>query len=474
MESPLYNKLIEYKKENNYSFHMPGHKNGQLIEQNNLIKMDYTEVGDLDNLHSPNGVIQEAEKRASQIYNTYKTVFLINGSTVGIMASILSQTNKGDKILIARNCHRSVYNAIVLGELSPVYVNPEKVEGYRFAGGIEVNKIEQKLLENSDIKVVVITSPTYEGIVSNIKEISRIVNKYGAILIVDEAHGAHFRFHNQLPSSAIEEGADIVIHSLHKTLPALTQTSLLHIINKEIDIDKIRLYLSMLQTSSPSYVLMGSIDYCMGLISSKKGKQIFNNYINNLIWLRDSIQGKIKNMELIDKKIIGKNGVLDLDISKIILYTKDLNLQGNEIQKLLLKEYKMQMELANRDFILGITTISDTIDSYNQLILAITELDTKLKKNNNNYDNNIRTIKSNKKIEPFIAVNRSYKKVKLLESKELISKDFIIPYPPGIPLLVPGEEITSNIIDTIVYYIDSDVDVIGLDKKDNSYINVIE
>lgn len=231
MRVPIIEGLDHYINKNKTRFHMPGHKGKKaLINWANLIpQIDVTEIEGTDNLHSPSSIILESLKLASKTFKTKRTYYSVNGTTAGIYAAIMSSTKPGDKILIQRNCHKSVYNAIILGKLNPIYIYPNYNNEYNIVTDINPDDIEKALLEHSDIKAVVITNPSYYGVCSDVESIAKTVHKYNKILIVDEAHGSHLIFSDKLPKSAIECGADIVLQSTHKTLPAFTQLSLIHI-----------------------------------------------------------------------------------------------------------------------------------------------------------------------------------------------------------------------------------------------------
>jgi lysine decarboxylase len=473
MEAPLYETLKHYRQLKNHSFHMPGHKGGTHIPLEEIIGFDVTELDGLDNLHAPVGIIDEAQKRASRLYGTEKSYFLINGSTVGILASILGLTNKGDKILVARNCHKSVYHGLILNELKPVYVYPEMIEAYGISGSVSYEKIEQAIKEHPDIKIAIITSPTYEGITSDIEKIASILHNKNIPLIVDEAHGAHFRFHQQFPQSAIQLGADIVIHSLHKTLPALTQTALLHINNKNIPFERIKEYLGMLQTSSPSYVLMASMDYCLGLLEDT-GKTLYEDFYHELISFRKKIYQKLRYIKLIDENIAHTKKCYELDISKLIFYVGDTDHTGHQLEALLRNQYKVQMELSNQNIVLGMTTVSNTKDSLDQLFQAITTIDGQFKEKSQKTD--ILNIEEwvMPILTPYEAKNRKHITVQLNESIGKIAAEFVIPYPPGIPLIAPGEKITQNIIKIIKQYQLAGHAITGLKDLSLNYMDIVE
>ena len=298
----LYEKLKIYGKSYAYPFHMPGHKRNtklmkELMDRDQLFlpyEIDITEIDGFDNLHHAEGILREAQKRAAALYGAGQSFYLINGSTCGLLASIFACTDQHGKILMARNCHKAVYHAVELRELQTIYLYPQKYqvkdpqEKNIWTGKSEINgvispkDVENALRGNKDIQAVVITSPTYDGIVSDVEAIAQIVHKHEKILIVDEAHGAHFGFHPYFPENSLKKGADLVIHSLHKTLPSMTQTALLHV-NKEAEklTEQVKKYLDIFETSSPSYVFMAGMDQCVQLIK-KRGDELFEAYAQKL------------------------------------------------------------------------------------------------------------------------------------------------------------------------------------------------
>lgn len=304
--SDLYDRLTAYQKEDIYPFHMPGHKR-HLQGVFDPYGMDITEIHGFDNLHNAEGIIRYSELRAAKLYNSEETHFLINGSTCGLLSAISACAAPNESVLIARNCHMSVYNALFLRQLQVEYIYPEEIAGTGICGSVDPSAVDGMLESNPSIRAVVITSPTYEGIVSDIATICRISHQHRAVLIVDEAHGAHLPFHEDFPESAIATGADLVIHSLHKTMPALTQTALLHVNGDYVDRQKLRQYLSIYQSSSPSYVLMASMDYCMKLIE-KSGKKMFSDYVDRLLRLRRKLQ-TLSTIRLLDSDVWKDNRI---------------------------------------------------------------------------------------------------------------------------------------------------------------------
>lgn len=487
MES-LYDKLVLYSRKDYYPMHMPGHKrNSNMLDMVNPYTIDITEIEGFDNLHDANGILKKAMERAARIYQSEETHFLINGSTVGLLVGIAACTKKGDKILIARNCHKAVYNAIFLNELQPVYIYPQIDEEYGVNGGISPKKLKELLISNRDIKLVVITSPTYEGFVSDIKGISDVVHEFGIPLIVDEAHGSHFGFHKDFPTTSIINKADIVIHSVHKTLPSFTQTALIHVNGNLVNKDAINKYLEIYQTSSPSYLLMASIDQCMELLESKSN-ELFDIYSKNLNNFREKLS-RLKFIKLIDSHMIGKSDIFDYDAAKLVISVKETTMTGKELYDILLKQYKIQMELVSKDYVLGMTSICDTEEGFHRLLEALLEIDCNIgktmisrdkklisshenefKKNNNIFNN----IALEVELSSYEVYNRESEIVPFYKSEGRISCEYAYLYPPGIPIIVPGEKLNKEIIDKLQELKQSGLEIKGLQDNHLEYIKVIK
>ena len=332
----IFHKLLNYCNEDFVPMHMPGHKrNIEQFSMGNPYGIDITEVDGFDNLHNPTGLIVDSMNCTAKMYGAKNTFYLVNGSSAGLLTAISAVAKRGHKIIMARNCHKSVYNAVYLNELYPVYVYPDSVNDLGINSQISADNVEKLLEENKDVSAVIITSPTYEGIISDISAISEVVHKLGIPLIVDEAHGAHFHFHKAFPDSALDMGADIVVQSIHKTLPAFTQTALLHVKGNLIDINKIRRYLDMYQSTSPSYILMAGIDNCMDFLRTK-GPDMFHRYVMNLKAFRVNIK-KLDHIKLFDTD----------DISKLILYVPNGRLNGKQLYAILLNKFHIQLEMAS-------------------------------------------------------------------------------------------------------------------------------
>ncbi|MFV0504896.1 MAG: aminotransferase class I/II-fold pyridoxal phosphate-dependent enzyme [Lachnospirales bacterium] len=426
------------KSKKNTSFHMPGHKEKYKIFERDYIKYDKTEYGDLDNLQKPEGIIASSIKRIERVYGSKKSFILVNGSTCGILASMFYALHEGDKIIIPRGCHKSVYNGLLITKTCPLFLYNEN----KFSRTYDLQLIEKYFKKGA--KGIVVTSPTYEGIVMNVKEVSEVAKKYNGFIIVDEAHGAHFALHREFPSSSVKYG-DFIINSTHKTLPTFTQTALLHI-GEKIDGEKMQTIVNIFQSTSPSYMLMYSID------------KFFHNYENNIFDFDNyiSVLKRFRNKCNSLKNIF----LLESELSRFTFYSYKIS--GFNMNKYLY-ENKIETEMYLDNYIVCISTICDTEDDLNKLFYTMEKLDKSI--------NSAPIVEANgyKNIIPKGNFNCNYlrtkgKYIKLNEAEGCIAKDFIIPYPPGIPILVPGEIISSEIIKTLLCYIENK-EVLGITKN---------
>lgn len=488
-------KLEAYSKENIVPMHMPGAKrNSELIgrymdDMPAPYDIDITEIDGFDNMHNADGMIKKAFEKTAALYGADESLFLVNGSTAGNMAAICGVTDKGDSIIVARNCHISVYNAIILNELDANYVYPQYDDEYGYYKGISLREIKDAVEKNEsmgkDIKAVVITSPTYEGNVSDIKNIAAYLHEHNIPLIVDEAHGAHFKFSCEFPQTAVEQGADIVINSVHKTLPSLTQTAVMHINYGYVNVSKVKRYWNIYQSTSPSYILMGSIDRCMSIIE-KDGEYLFENYISKLKILRNKL-GQLKNIKLIDSD----------DISKIVIGCDN----AKKLYDILLNEYGIQLEMSSLKYAIAMTSIFDSAEYYDRFYNALCEIDRRYNanninnsaNNNQNYAehynifNNTSSIKkadikvniADFKNEALMSIAKAlnegdkngYDKIMMNDSSLYgrISAKMVYVYPPGIPILCPGEIISENVVNIISKAIDNGLEVVGLELDGLEY-----
>ena len=479
--STIYDKLKDYSDSDYYGFHMPGHKrNLDMLKSTVPYKIDITEIEGFDDLHHAEGILKEAQIRAARIYHADETHFLINGSPVGILSAIAGVTKKGDTILVARNCHKSVYHAIYMNELNPVYLYPEFNHCAQLNTEVSVDDVREALDKYPSIRAVVIVSPTYDGVVSDVEAIAEAVHEKGIPLIVDEAHGAHFGFHPYFPQNANTRGADIVIHSLHKTLPALTQTALLHINGSLASRKGVREYLRMLQSSSPSYVLMSSIDSCIDMLENRR-KELFDPYVKMLEKMRGRLR-QLKRLELVETE--------NFDRSKIVISVRHADMSSKRLYRILLNEYHLQMEMVAGTYILAMTSIGDTEDGMERLARALKEIDAQAdeRMRSGNCLEETPTIIGASLPRPEVVYNSSVmenmldeaaisavpgSKVRRLpwrDSVGYISTEYAYLYPPGSPLIVPGERVSQEAVDMLQWYHNLRFAIEGL--KEDQYIEV--
>ena len=415
MKESLTKKLTEYSKEF-LPFHMPGHKRNF---EKSLIPygIDITEVDGFDNLHELNGILKQTADLAKNIYNSRASYPLVNGSTCGILAGIYTLTQENKKILIARNCHRSVYNAAEILGLETFYVLPDMYDGGIF-GRVTPESVEEQIKKNGT-GTVVITSPTYDGVISDIPSIYDVCKKNGANLLVDCAHGSHlFDLHKE---------CDICVMSLHKTLPSLTQTAVLNIFSDRVDIDRAEHALSIFETSSPSYILLASIDECLRYVSDNKGD--FDKLIKNLNGFYDKA-GKLSNLSVTHFD----------DLGKIIIFAKD-----TKKLKDLLRNEKIEIEMVSDNYVLLIATVCDTKETLDALLDALFKIDKKMDRAYKVKTISIPSIKKVKEIGQALKAKGEFSD--LSKCCDRISLEYIWAYPPGTPIVVPGEVITKEVID---------------------------
>ncbi len=472
----LYDKLLQYQSSEMYPFHMPGHKRRKDDFANPFL-IDITEIEGFDNLHHAEGILKDAQDRAAALYHSEETYFLVNGSTCGILAAVSACMTRGGKILMARNCHKAAYHAAYLRGLDIEYLYPEKEDIFGINGGIHEDIVERALEEFQDIQAVMITSPTYDGVVSNVEKIAQIVHRKGIPLIVDEAHGAHFGFHEYFPKSSVEMGADLVIHSLHKTLPSLTQTALLHVNGNRVDRECLRRFLDIYQTSSPSYVFMAGMDSCVCLLE-KRGGELFESLRRNLEVFYKQTES-LGCIYLANHGLMGKSGIHDFDRSKLVISARNAGFTGNQLANLLRNRYHLELEMAGGSYGLALTSISDTEEGFLRLSEALKEIDACLE---NKIEKN--TEKSTLTIEDIVIKNEVWCRIHealespgesvLLEKAEgKICREFVYLYPPGIPMLVPGEIISREVLGKIRRLVREGYSVQGMADYSAEHIQVM-
>lgn len=474
MKQNLYEKLDELAKSDIYPFHMPGHKR-QLQEKpfDEITKIDITEITDFDDLHEPEGILKEEQEFAAALYGADHTYYIVNGSTCGILTAVSAVCRWGDTIVMARNCHKSVYHAAYLQNLQIEYVQPQRsAEGYP-AGPVLAEEIEnalQRAAQKQAARAVILTSPTYEGVLSDIPAIAETVHAHHAVLIVDEAHGAHLGFSTAFPQSAVRQGADLVVQSLHKTLPAMTQTALLHICGNRVDPQCVQQYLDIYETSSPSYVMMASMSKCLHLIDEEKDS-LFADFYEKL---QDfyKIREQLKHITILDAAWAWNTYHAYMDPSKINICVAGCMRNGSiytgkMLSAELLRTYHIETEMTAEQYVIAMTSVMDTQEGFDRLKAALLEIDSGLSVTENEeieiipsgyYGTELsarRRSDEEKKTASYTireAMDHVQKAVSWKEAVGRTSAEFVIVYPPGAPLLVPGEVITQALYEKVKHY----------------------
>lgn len=492
----LYQELEAYGKSDYYPFHMPGHKrNNDTVDGVFPFAQDITEIYGFDNLHHPEEILLQAQKEAATLYGVQESFYSINGSTAALLSAISAAVKKGGKLLTARNCHKAVYHAMYLRELEPVYLYPPMEKRHGINGGILPEDVENTLKEQKDIQAVLVTSPTYDGVVSNIGKIAEIVHRAGIPLIVDEAHGAHFHFHSYFPVSAAECGADLVIQSFHKTLPSMTQTAILHRCSDRIDRDLLMRFLGIYQTSSPSYVLMASMDACIHRLQNQS-EVMYEQYTKNLQEARKRIRA-CKVLHLVTDEIVGEKGIFDYDRSKILISTVDAGMNGGELSSLLREKYHLEMEMDAEHYVTALTSVGDTREGFDRLCEALLEIDTELqllaagdnlrlkvmpsadgrgesKNTVNGIDLDMAGLSMEQVMKISEAMDAETEICEFEKSEGKISAEFAYFYPPGIPVITPGERITGQFLKNVRRYIDHGFLLQGLSDYKNVTLKTVK
>ena len=465
MKKLLLEQLMEYSKLPVYPFHMPGHKRRMAFPD--PFSIDITEIDGFDDLHHPEGILQSSMEWAAEVYGADKTYYLVNGSSSGILSAICAATAPGGQILISRNCHKSVYHGVFLNYLESLYTYPQIIGSFGGFGGLLPEDIEKMLINHPNIEAVLIVSPTYDGVVSDIRSIADTVHRFGIPLIVDEAHGAHFPFGQagQYPRSALECGADIVIQSVHKTLPSLTQTAVMHVKGDLIDQARIERYLQIYQSSSPSYVLLSSIEKSIGFMAVEGRERLC--VLHEMLEQFYSSVGNLRCITLPGRGLVGEDGIFDYDSSKLWMIIGDCvrilpdggeqRMNGEILGEILRREYQIEPESCGVNSVLAICSCMDSPEGFRRLEIALKEIDRQLKPDGQEKAGNV-VSKWPEAMQPEAVMTiadawtQPEEKVAWECCPGRISAAFIYVYPPGIPMAVPGERITVSLIRQIEGY----------------------
>ncbi len=517
-------RLEEYAKSDIYPFHMPGHKR-RWSAAADPYAIDITEIDGFDNLHHAEEVLKDAQERAADLYGSKRAYYLVNGSTCGLLAAIGAACRRRGGILVARNCHKAVYHGIYMQELTAHYLYPG-INAYGIACAITPEQIKKGLKQHPDVDAVLLTSPTYEGVVSDIAQIAELVHAHNIPLIVDEAHGAHFGLAEDaaaFPDSAVHCGADLVVQSLHKTLPSYTQTALLHVCSNRVPEERVAQFLDIYETSSPSYILMAGMERCIRYMR-EAGAQKLCSFRERLDWFGSRMTA-LQRLKLIGREDFSKEQAFDFDASKLLIYTGNAGITGKVLYDMLLQDYGLQMEMAAGNYVLAMTSLMDVEDGFERLEAALLEIDTRLSAEQTAHPtallkgdarlsagqtaypaedamhlvehmahltehrqlsqkctageitrSNVTADSASENVSQFAhlytpqeqvctiaeALDGAQETVELKNATGRTAADYIYLYPPGIPLLAPGERITEKAVKDICLCLQSGFTVHGL------------
>lgn len=478
-QTPLFTTLVNHAKRNPVQFHIPGHKKGlgmneefrQFIGENAL-SIDLINIAPLDDLHNPNGAIHEAQLLAAEAFGADHTFFSVQGTSGAIMTMILSVLEEGDKIIVPRNVHKSVMSAIIFAGAKPIFISPAMDENIGIAHGITTRSVRKALELHPDAKAVLVINPTYFGVVCNLKEIVDIVHSYDIPVLVDEAHGVHIHFCDDLPLSAMQAGADMAATSVHKLGGSLTQSSVLNMKGNRVNPKRVQSIISMLTTTSTSYLLLASLDTARKTLALY-GEQLAQRSIELAQYARQRLN-EIDGLYCFGEDILGQEATYHYDPTKLTIHIRKLGLTGYDVEKWLREHYNIEIELSDMYNILCIITAGDTQQSVDLLIEAMERL------SRENFNKRIADeviIKlpeiPHLSLSPRDAFYADTEIVPLQQAVGRIIAEFIMVYPPGIPILLPGEVISQENIDYINEHLKVGLPVQGPEDETIQHIKVI-
>lgn len=457
----LYSALSEYADTNMYPFHMPGHKrNTNMLGVSFPFNMDITEIDGFDNLHDANGILRDITDKAKKLFHSEHSYMLINGSTCGILAAVRTVTQYGNEIIIARNCHKAVYNGCALNNLKMHFIYPPQDISSGVCGSVTAESVRNAIKSHPKAKAVVITSPTYEGVISDIESIAQTAHDFGIPLLVDNAHGAHQIFCSFCKGEPVSEGADIVISSLHKTLPSLTQTAIAHINGSLVDAKMFERQLAIFETSSPSYILMASIDNCLDFLLNSKEK--FEKYSNRLEDFSDSVKG-LRHLTVLchGNDSVNNHNFYSFDMGKIVICTSGASMNGVELMQILRQKYCLELEMSYPFYAVAMTSVCDTAKGFTRLSYALSEIDSTLTQSCTKSLPLELPMPKHSGINPLELHDNNNISIENIENSiGKVSDRYIYAYPPGVPIIIPGEIVDKETAEYINKLIECGVNVV--------------
>ena len=473
--APIYEALQKFRQMRVVPFDVPGHKHGRgnpeltefLGEQ--CVRVDVNSMKPLDNLCHPVSVIKEAELLAAEAFGAAHAFLMVGGTTSSVQTMVLSTCKRGDKIILPRNVHRSVINALVLCGAIPVYVNPEVNHTLGISLGMKREQVAKAIRENPDAVAVLVNNPTYYGICSDLRAIVKMAHDAGMYCLADEAHGTHFYFGEGMPVSAMEAGADMASASMHKSGGSLTQSSLL-LIGPRMNAGYVRQIINLTQTTSGSYLLMSSLDISRRNLALR-GKEIFRKVVDMANYAREEIND-IGGYNAFGKELINGDSVFDFDPTKLSVHTREIGLAGIEVYDILRDEYDIQIEFGDIGNILAYLSIGDRVQELERLVSALAEIRRRYQKDPSGLLNQ-EYIDPEVVASPQKAFYAEKKSVPIEKTEGMVCSEFVMCYPPGIPILAPGERITKEILDYIQYAKEKGCSMTGPEDPDILYLNVL-
>lgn len=458
-ETPLYTALLAYMQKNIVHFDVPGHKKRfPLCDDNEfwstIVKYDTNATPDLDVLSNPSGAIAQAEALAAQAFSADIAYMLVNGSTFGVQTMIMTTCGPKDKVLLPRNVHKSAINALILSGAIPVFIQPELDLSYGIAGRLSLQSVKNAIEEHPDVKALFLVNPTYFGMVSDLSAIIKLCHRHRIAVLVDEAHGAHFPFHPAFPTGAMRLGADLSTVSMHKTAGSLTQSSLLLLNEGLVKSDQVRATINLSQTTSASYLLMTSLDLARKRMATQ-GQAIWGQLLTAIEHAKNTINA-IPGIEVLTGDCIDGNGTCHYDESKFVIKVNALGLSGFEVYDLLLRDYNIQVELAETYVVLAIIGVGDDESTLTQLVHALQDISKRFYGKRDAFSVPMADFfeKPPTIIPPRDAFFSPKKVLSVHDAIGEISAESIMIYPPGIPLIIPGERVTKKVLEHYDFYRD--------------------
>ncbi|WP_366923205.1 aminotransferase class I/II-fold pyridoxal phosphate-dependent enzyme [Metallumcola ferriviriculae] len=475
--TPVFDALKQYVDQGTIPFHVPGHKQGEGLPEftdfvgKRVMEMDLTCMPDLDNICNPRGPIKDAEALTAEAYGADQAFFLTNGTTSGIQAMIMAVCQPGDKIILPRNAHKSAISGLIISGVRPVYLEPEMQSDFGVSMGISPEQVERALKVHPDAKAVFVINPNYYGTASDLEGIVRAAHAVGVPVIADEAHGAHLYFSDELPLSAMKAGVDLAATSTHKLAGSLTQSSILLIREGLINPQHVKAVLNLGQTTSPSYILLASLDVARKQMALK-GRQLVSDMLERTYWLRREL-GKIAGIRLLEKQT-GATGCHSFDSTKITINVQGLGMSGYEMEKILRSEYRIQVELSDLYNVIILMSIGDTWEAITNLLVVVREM--AAKRPHKNVLKFLPPLPALPEVSvlPREAFYSQTKLIPLEEAEGEISAESIMAYPPGIPLVCPGEVISRDLIEYVVVLKQENADLQGPEDPSLEKIKVIK